>query len=607
VHIEMRKQMARSVKIGGLVLALSALLACFSACDNPIAQAAADLRTEAVSAKMVLTLAGNAGLASGGTLSFGLIPSGTDADLVIAIDNDGHSPLTIDVAGITIVNDAGTAAGTFSCPVTPASDIAAGGSSSMGIRFSPASSGLKKAIVSIPTNDFKHPVFSFSLEGSGSVVVLSTTGVSGIGTTTATGGGDITDDGLDAITARGLCWDISPSPTTALHSKTNAGSGSGTYSDLLTGLSPGTLYYVRAWAVNSAGTTYGPQVSFTTLPAAPALPTVSALPYATGSGKLAVSWTAVYGLDIYYDVYRATSSTRPGSPALSGLTVPSCTLEGLADYSSYYVWIVARNVTGSSADSPTMGSPVMVGVKVSSITLSKSSATFLPGSSETITATCLPATATLPAVNWSSNNAAAATVVGGLITGGSAGAATITADAADGQGATITFSATTKAYSLLGIGPAGGFLFYDKGSYSDGWRYMEAAPANIGAGHPWSPRVYPVDIPGAYGTNIGPGLANSLAIDAAFGSGTYLARDCLDYSLNGYSDWFMPSDTEAANVIFYVLGGSVSSLAYFVSSTQTNNGLGNGCKAYNCTSLGWTDITVYVSGSGIVTRPVRRF
>jgi hypothetical protein len=605
VSIKKRLGLSRSLKLGGLVLVLSSFLA---ACDNPLAQAAADLRSEAVSAKVVLTLAGGTGLDFGGTAAFGLIPSGTSADLTIGVANSGKSPLAIDLAGISFVNEAGTAAGTFSCHALPASPIASGAASSLVIRFSPTSSGPKKASISIPTNDFRHPVFSFTLQGSGSVVALNTVAASSIGTASATGGGNITNDGGDPITARGLCWDTSPTPTTAIHSKTNGGSGTGSYSDLITGLSPGTLYYVRAWAVNSAGTTYGPQVSFTTLPVAPAVPSVSAIPYAAGSGKLSVSWTAVNGSDIYYDVYCDTTATRPGSPMLSDLTAPGCTLLGLVDYSSYYVWVVAKNVTGSSADSPTMTAPVMVGIKVSSITLSKTSATFLYGSSETITATCLPETATLGGVTWSSNNASAANVTGGIITGGNlAGSATITASAADGQGASATFAATTKAFMVTDTGPAGGILFYDKGTYSDGWRYMEAAPVNIGSGHAWTPKAYYVDVPGAYGLDIGTGLANTDAIVAAFGSGTYLARDCRDYALNGYKDWFMPSGTEAANLVWYALGGSCSSFAYFVSSTQTNNGQGNGCKALRSTDVQWVDITVTLSGSTIVTRPVRRF
>ncbi len=91
---------------------------------------------------------------------------------------------------------------------------------------------------------------------------LSTTTASAISSTTATSGGNITSDGGGSITARGVCWSISQNPTIALSTKTSDGTGSGSYTSSLTGLSPNTLYYVRAFATNSEGTAYGNQVSF---------------------------------------------------------------------------------------------------------------------------------------------------------------------------------------------------------------------------------------------------------------------------------------------------------------------------------------------------------
>jgi hypothetical protein len=604
------KQRALSRKASGSVLALVLAMAGLSSCDNPVTQAVDNLRADAVSPRIVLSLGTDSLLSSGGTAGFDQISRGASASLSLSVGNEGKSALAIDVAGITLTAASGTEKGTFSLAELPAASIAYGGISTLSITFSPSSVGPKSALVSIPTNDTKNPVFSFTITGSGSSVIISTATASAITTTSATSGGDITDNGGLPVTSRGICWGTTPYPTVANQSSSNGSTGDGAYTSSMNGLVPGGLYYVRAWAVNSAGITYGPQVSFATLPDAPASPTVSALPYAAGSGKLDVSWPAVAGSGIYYDVYCGTTATRPGSARLSGLSATSCTLEGLTDYTSYYVWIVARNATGPGADSPTMGSPVMVGVKVTSITLSKSSATFLFGSSETITATCLPSTATLSGVTWSSSATTYATVSDGVVTGGNAaGDATIKAEAVDGQGASATFAAKTKVYVRTDVGPAGGVLFYDKGSYSDGWRYMEAAPVNVGAGHSWNGKTYYVDIPGAYGTDIGPGLANSIAIENALGSGSYLAKDCLDYSLNGYSDWFMPSDTEAAHVIWYVLGASYSSLAYFVSSTLALDKNGSRCNAYYCdkTSPAWTNISVLNSGSGIVTRPVRRF
>jgi uncharacterized protein (TIGR02145 family) len=91
---------------------------------------------------------------------------------------------------------------------------------------------------------------------------LTTKIVTNIMATTATGGGEITNDGGGALQERGVCWSTSENPTIA-DSKTSDGSGIGSFVSNLTGLLPGTTYYVRAYATNWS-TGYGNQVSFTT-------------------------------------------------------------------------------------------------------------------------------------------------------------------------------------------------------------------------------------------------------------------------------------------------------------------------------------------------------
>ena len=91
---------------------------------------------------------------------------------------------------------------------------------------------------------------------------VTTTTVSSINSTTATSGGDVTDQGGTTVSARGVCWSTSQNPTTS-DSKTTDGTGTGSYTSDITGLTPGTLYYVRAYATNSVGTSYGSQASFT--------------------------------------------------------------------------------------------------------------------------------------------------------------------------------------------------------------------------------------------------------------------------------------------------------------------------------------------------------
>lgn len=94
--------------------------------------------------------------------------------------------------------------------------------------------------------------------------VASTTAASSITTTSATSGGNITNDFGTTITARGVCWSTSQNPTTA-DSKTTESGTTGSFTSNITGLTTATLYYVRAYATNAAGTSYSAQESFTTL------------------------------------------------------------------------------------------------------------------------------------------------------------------------------------------------------------------------------------------------------------------------------------------------------------------------------------------------------
>lgn len=95
-------------------------------------------------------------------------------------------------------------------------------------------------------------------------VVTTTTAVTNITASGASSGGTITSDGGSNITARGICWSTTSSPTVALTTKTQNATGIGTFTSDMTGLTTKTKYFVRAYATNSAGTSYGPEISFTT-------------------------------------------------------------------------------------------------------------------------------------------------------------------------------------------------------------------------------------------------------------------------------------------------------------------------------------------------------
>ena len=92
-----------------------------------------------------------------------------------------------------------------------------------------------------------------------------TTGVvTNITTTTASYSGNVTSEGGTALTDRGICWNTSGNPTIE-DSKTTNGTDAGTFTANLSGLSPYTTYYVRAYAINTEGTAYGQQVIFSTM------------------------------------------------------------------------------------------------------------------------------------------------------------------------------------------------------------------------------------------------------------------------------------------------------------------------------------------------------
>jgi len=92
---------------------------------------------------------------------------------------------------------------------------------------------------------------------------IASIAITEISAESATSGGDITADGGSDITARGVCWSTSNTPSIT-DSKTTDGIGVGNFTSSITGLLPNTTYYLRAYATNSIGTSYGEEINFTT-------------------------------------------------------------------------------------------------------------------------------------------------------------------------------------------------------------------------------------------------------------------------------------------------------------------------------------------------------
>lgn len=183
---------------------------------------------------------------------------------------------------------------------------------------------------------------------------VTTVAISSIAETSAISGGVITSTGGGDILSKGVCWSTSNNPTIS-GSKTTDGSGSSTFSSSITGLTSNTLYYVRAYCTNSAGTSYGAQLSFYSLPVALDPPIVYTVwpsmvwnsEALSGVGISAVGGSAIATSGICW-------STSPNPTILSELTTDGLLVVGehpssmtlLSKNTTYYVRAYATNLNG---------------------------------------------------------------------------------------------------------------------------------------------------------------------------------------------------------------------------------------------------------------------
>jgi len=146
-------------------------------------------------------------------------------------------------------------------------------------------------------------------------------------------------------------------------------------------------------------------------------------------------------------------------------------------------------------------------------------------------------------------------------------------------------------------GPAGGLIFYDKGSYSDGWRYLEAAPSDQSTGVQWYNGSYITT--GATGTAVGTGQANTTAIVTMQGAGTYAAQLCDDLVEGGCSDWFLPSKDELNQMYVNLKEEGVGGFAdyYYWSSSELDAGF-----AWSQVFYDGSQYTNYYFGKGDTSR-----
>lgn len=196
---------------------------------------------------------------------------------------------------------------------------------------------------------------------------VTTTPVSAILEGSAVSGGTITSTGGAVVLSRGVVWDTASSPTIALPTKITDSLSGANFQSQISGLSPGTLYYVRAFATNQAGTGYGAARSFRT---ATALPTVSTSAVAVITGTSAVTGGAVLSTGgatvsergVVWSLspgptVTLSTKTMDGSGPGSFTSMP----DGLSPGRTYYLRAYATNSKGTAYGQEILFStPVMV-------------------------------------------------------------------------------------------------------------------------------------------------------------------------------------------------------------------------------------------------------
>jgi hypothetical protein len=275
---------------------------------------------------------------------------------VILIGTTSSSPLASHVAGMVVYNTATTG------------DVKPGFYCDNGSRWIPGFltgnsvgdmlywDGAQWVMIPVgqPGEYLKISASNIPVWGGNSYAALTTNSISSITITTAACGGNITSNGGSAIVSRGVCWSTTQHPTIA-NSKTTDGSGNGAFTSSLTGLTSGTVYYARAYAMNSSAISYGNEVSFTTIANLPSLAATTAATSVTGTTAISGgNVTSNGGATItergicYGTASNPTIVNSKVIDASPGTGSFVSNISGLLGGTLYYVRAYATNLMGTS-------------------------------------------------------------------------------------------------------------------------------------------------------------------------------------------------------------------------------------------------------------------
>ncbi len=176
--------------------------------------------------------------------------------------------------------------------------------------------------------------------------------------------------------------------------------------------------------------------------------------------------------------------------------------------------------------------------------------------------------------------------------------------------ANYVFSITTKRFYQIGeVGPAGGLIFYNKLDFEGGWNFMECSPSDIVNLSPWS---YSNNQIQNLQTSLGSGEINTQLIVNTLGltGNNYAAKESYNYSINGYTDWFLPSRDEMLkihqNLFFNGQGGFLENNKYWTSSDDNFYNQNAWCQKMELNSSS-SNSTSEIKTTNLKVRPVRCF
>ena len=430
---------------------------------------------------------------------------------------------------------------------------------------------------------------SFTTTNTTTNVVLptiTTIAVSAITTSSASSGGAVTSDGGAAVTSWGVCWSTSANPILANSFLQNNGSA-GFFSSAISGLTPNTTYYLRAYATNSAGTAYGNEQSFTTTDTNVVLPTITTLAVTaitTNSASTGATITSDGGATLSaWGVCWSTSA----NPTLANsflqhnvsTTIFGSALSGLTQNTTYYVRAYATNSAGTaygnehSFTTLTIVIPIVTTTAISAITSTSANSggtlTYDGGGAVSAWGVCWSTSANPTLANSFSQNTVSSgsfsSVLSGLTLNTTYYVRAFASNSAGTAYGNEQIFTTTNNLFAIGQSYQGGIVTYID---SSGIHGLIAAPSDF-LFAPWG--CYGTLISGADGTAIGTGNQNTIDIMTGCNQAGIAARLCGDLVLGGYSDWYLPSKDELNQL--YVNRVAIGGFAngYYWSSSENGN------------------------------------